>query len=171
MALINPGSPYAFGLSAFARWLPAATVICASLITVMPFMAQAPLLPPFGFILLLSWRMLRSDLWPVWIGAPLGLVDDLVSGQPVGSAVALWTLVLLAMDALDRRVVWRDYWIDWLIAAIALAFVLVGGALLARVENVLDIALLVGPQFLLSIFLVPPAMLLVARLDRIRLSP
>ena len=47
---------------------------------------------------------------------PLGLFDDLVSGQPLGSAMLLWTLCFLAIDVLEQRLVWRDFWQDWLIA-------------------------------------------------------
>lgn len=148
---------------------PVASVMLASAATMLPFVADAPLLPPLGFLMLIAWRMLRSDLWPVWIGLPLGAWDDLASGQPIGSAMALWTIVMLAMDALDRRVVWRDHWIDWAVGGIALLFVLVAGALLARTGNLLEVSLLVGPQFLFSLFLLPAAMLIVGRLDRWRL--
>ena len=149
--------------------IPTGTVMVASLLTLLPVIADAPLMPPLGFLTLLAWRMLRSDIWPIWIGAPLGLFDDLVSGQPVGSAVALWTIFMLAMDAMDRRVIWRDYWIDWIIAGVALLFVLVSGALLADVTAPADLVRLSGPQWLLSLFLVPPTMVLVARIDRWRL--
>jgi rod shape-determining protein MreD len=114
--------------------------------------------------------MLRSDLWPVWIGLPLGAWDDLASGQPIGSAMALWTIVMLAMDALDRRLVWRDHWIDWVVGGTALLFVLIVGALLAHAGSLADAIVLVGPQFLWSLFLLPAAMLIVARLDRWRLT-
>lgn len=149
---------------------PIASVMLASAVPLLPFAADAPLLPPLGFLLFIAWRMLRSDLWPVWIGLPLGVWDDLVSGQPIGSAMALWTVVMLAMDALDRRVVWRDHWIDWAVGGAALLFVLIGGALLARAGNLIQVIELVGPQFLWSLFLLPAAMLIVGRLDRWRLT-
>ena len=152
------------------RVVPTLSVLLASLVTALPVITSAPLLPPFGFILFVSWRLMRSTIWPIWIGIPLGLFDDLVSGQPVGSAVALWSIVMLALDAVDRRLVWRDHWVDWLLGGVALAFVLVGGAILARVGGPLDIMRLVGPQFLWSLFLLPLCMLLVARLDTWRLK-
>jgi rod shape-determining protein MreD len=148
---------------------PIASVMLASAVPLLPFAADAPLLPPLGFLLFIAWRMLRSDLWPVWIGLPLGAWDDLVTGQPIGSAMALWTVVMLAMDALDRRVVWRDHWIDWAVGGAALLFVLIGGALLARAGNLVEVLALVGPQYLWSLFLLPAAMLIVGRLDHWRL--
>lgn len=150
--------------------VPTLTVMVGSAVTALPIVVSNPMLPPLGFLLLIAGRLLRSDLWPVWIGLPLGLWDDLLSGQPVGSAVALWTIVMLAMDALDRRVVWRDYRVDWAIGGFALLFVLTGSALLARVTDPAALLRLVGPQFLWSLFLLPAAMLLVAALDRWRLG-
>lgn len=149
--------------------IPTGSVLLASLATALPFVASAPLLPPAGFLLFIAWRLLRSDLWPVWIGIPLGFWDDLVSGQPVGSAVALWTAVMLAMDIVDRRIVWRGFWMDWAIGGLALAFVLVGGALVAG-QPPLFAAWLTLPQLLWSWFLLPLAMLAAARLDRWRIG-
>lgn len=149
--------------------IPSGSVMFASAVTTLPLIADAPLLPPLGFVLLISWRLLRSDIWPVWIGLPLGLWDDLLSGQPVGSAVALWTFAMLGMDALDRRVVWRDYRIDLVIAAVALAVYMVLSALFNRVGDGAAMLRLVGPHYVWSLFLVPPAMRLVAWLDRWRL--
>lgn len=152
------------------RVVPSLSVLLASMVTALPIITNAPLLPPLGFLLFISWRLMRSDLWPIWIGIPLGLFDDLVSGQPVGSAVALWSIVMLAFDAVDRRIVWRDHWLDWALGGAALLFVLVAGALLARAGDIADIIRLVGPQFLWSLFLLPLCMLLVARLDNWRLK-
>lgn len=160
-APLAAGSPVAI--------LPTASVMLASLITALPIMADSPMLPPCGLLMLLAWRLMRSDMWPVWIGIPLGLWDDLFSGQPVGSAIALWTMVMLAMDAVDLRLVWRDYRIDWLIGALAIAFVLVAGGMLALAGDPATIALLVAPQFGISLFALPAAMLLVARLDSWRI--
>lgn len=161
---LEPGAPLRIGV------IPTASVVIASTVALLPFVANAPLLPPFGLLLFLSWRLLRSDLWPVWIGIPLGLWDDLTSGQPVGSGVAIWTLVMLAMDVLDRRVVWRNFWIDWVIAGGALLFALIVGGLLARSGDLIHVARLIAPQYLWSLMLLPLAMLVAARLDRWRLG-
>ena len=149
--------------------VPTGSVIVASAITTLPVISAAPMLPPYGFMMLIAWRMMRSNIWPVWIGIPLGLFDDIVSGQPVGSACALWTMVMLAMEALDQRVVWRDYWIDWIISGVALLFVLVAGAILAHAGPLSDIARLIAPQWLWSVLLMPLAMLIAARLDSWRI--
>ena len=161
---LEPGAPLRLGL------IPTISVVLASAIAALPIVTNAPMLPPLGFMLFIAWRLLRSDIWPVWIGIPLGFWDDLFSGQPVGSAVALWTIVMLAMDLVDVRLVWRDYWIDWLIGGLAVGFVLVAGAMLARAGDMGGIAALIAPQIGIALFALPATMLLVARLDNWRLG-
>ena len=36
--------------------------------------------PDFGLLMLIAWRLLRADAWPAWWAAPLGFVNDLVTG-------------------------------------------------------------------------------------------
>ena len=73
-----------------AAALPLLLVMAGSLSPTWPVIAAAPVMPPLGFILLLAWQHLRPGLFPVWAGLPLGLFDDLFSGQPLGSAELLW---------------------------------------------------------------------------------
>ena len=150
--------------------MPTITTIVGSATVLLPIIATAPVLPPFGFMMLLAWRLLRPELWPLWIGLPLGFVDDLFSGQPVGSAPLLWTLVLLALDQLERQNLFRDYWQDWLIAALAIIAVIGGGLLTANVAGGEGELVLVLPQLLLSVAAFPLVARLVAALDRWRLS-
>lgn len=165
MARLLPSDETLLVLPIKMRVIPVASVMFASLMVVMPYAADAPLWPPFGFMMLVSWRLLRNDLWPVWIGIPLGLFDDLLSGQPVGSAMALWTLTLLTIEVADRRIVWRDFWIDWLLAAVALLGLLMASAALARTGDFLHILALITPQALWSVMLLPLTMRIAAALD------
>jgi rod shape-determining protein MreD len=75
--------------------------------------------------------MLRGDSMRVWAPVLLGFFDDMVSGQPLGSAMLFWTMCVLAIDVLDTRLVWRDFWQDWLIASGAIGFCLIAGRLVA----------------------------------------
>lgn len=112
-------------------WLIPASVMAGSLLTIVPVIAPVPMLPPVGLLMLLAWRLRRPDLMRPWAALPLGLFDDVVSGQPLGSAITLWTICTLAIDVLDTRLVARDLWQDWLIAAAGAALCLIGGRLLA----------------------------------------
>jgi len=147
--------------------VPIGSVLVGSLVTIVPMIAHYPVLPPFGLLVLLGWRLLRPELFPIWAAAPFGLFDDLVSGQPLGSAILLWTISFFAVELFDQRLVWRDFWQDWLIAAGAIAFCLIGGRLIASpIAAHVDTMLLV--QILVSIMLFPLLARLVAWLDRKR---
>lgn len=100
-----------------AQAIPAISVALASLLGLLPVVAQVGWMPDTGFLLLLAWRLLRSDVIPAWWAAPLGLWNDLVLGLPVGLSVVTWTAAMILLDLLDRRTMWRDYWLEWLLAA------------------------------------------------------
>lgn len=150
-----------------ARALPWATVIAGSTVTIVPVVAAVPILPPLGLLMLLAWRLLARFALRPWAAAPLGFVDDLLSGQPLGSAVLLWSLCFLGIDLVERRLVYRDFWQDWLIAAAAIVFCLAGGrALAVPLAAHVDGAMLA--QGLAGILLFPLAARLVAWIDRKR---
>lgn len=153
-----------------ARATPALSVMVGSLTTMLPIVVEAPILPPFGLLMLLAWRLLRPGLWPVWAPLPLGLFDDLASGQPVGSAMLAWTVTFLIIDASERSMVWRDYLQDWLIASAAIAGCLVAGFALALLAGGKAPILAIVPQMLASILLFPAVARLCARLDAWRLK-
>ena len=102
----------------YAPYVPAASVIVASLLSALPIISMSGWYPDFGFLVLISWRLLRADPWPAWWAAPLGLINDLFTGYPIGFSVALWSASMLALDLIDRRTMWRDYWTEWALAAV-----------------------------------------------------
>jgi len=139
---------------AAARILPPASVILGSLITIWPFITSFPILPPFGLMMLLGWRLTRPSVFPIWVPLPLGFFDDLISGQPLGNAMLLWTLCFFMIDLIDHRLVFRDFWQDWLIASGALGFCLLAGRLIASpISAHVDTVLLF--QFGISALLFP----------------
>ncbi|WP_375397302.1 rod shape-determining protein MreD [uncultured Sphingomonas sp.] len=147
------------------RLAPSVSVIVGSLVTALPFVATFGFLPPFGLLVFLTWRLLRPDVFRVWAPLGFGFFDDLVSGQPLGSAMLLWTLSFIVLDLLDRRLVYRDFWQDWLLAGGAVALCLIGGRLIAtRFDAHVDTVLLF--QIAISILFYPPAAMIVARLAR-----
>lgn len=150
---------------------PILSVMIASALPMMlPIIAAWAWLPPIGLALFLAWRLLHPTLWPVWIGLPLGLWDDLVSGQPVGSAMGLWTITLIAIDFIDQRTYWRGYWQDWLIAGIAMSVIIVAGAMLAHPgAHPLTLLTFVDLQVIVTVLVYPFMVRVAAWLDSIRL--
>ncbi|KUR77434.1 rod shape-determining protein MreD [Novosphingobium sp. FSW06-99] len=154
-----------------AAGLPWVSIMAMSLVTFSPVIASAPVIPPFAFMTLLAWRMLRPSFLPVWAGLPLGAWDDLFSGQPFGSAIVLWSAAMLAMDVIDERFLWRGFRQDWLAAAVLLSAYLVLASGLAGVAAHYPLPLTIGPQWLMTVVLFPVVNRLVALLDKLRLLP
>ncbi len=135
-----------------------------SLVTILPFVTSFPILPPFGLLVLLAWRLRSPDVLPIWAAAPLGLFDDLFSGNALGSAIALWTAALIAIDVIDSRVVWRDFWHDWLVAGGAISVFLLGARLAdTPLGSHVDTVLLI--QIVIALSLYPLVAMLCARID------
>ncbi len=150
--------------------IPVASVMIGSLTALAPVMAAMPILPPFGFMIFIAWRLLHRTMWPVWAGIPLGAFDDMFSGQPLGSAMILWTLAFFALDLLDRRMMWRDSWQDWALAGLLIAGELGGGLAIANFTGGNSALNILWPQFFISLMLFPIISRCCAGLDRIRQS-
>jgi rod shape-determining protein MreD len=149
--------------------IPVASTLIGSLLTLLPLVVTTPSLPPFGLMVALGWRLLRPEMWPAWMALPLGLADDLICGAPLGSAMTLWTVAFLGIDIADHRPMWRDHWLDWWLATLAIlvvglgtwafAFFVAGGGQLWPLL----------PQLGFAILLFPVVQRLCTRLDQWRL--
>lgn len=150
--------------------VPYLSMMLGSILPMLLIADLMPLLPSFGFLMLLAWRLMRPGLLPLWAGAPLGAFDDLLSGQPFGSAIMLWSLAMIVIELLETRFPWRGFWQDWLAASvIALAYwlasLLFSGTIVT--PEMLSVA---APQALIAVLLYPIIAQIVAGLDRFRLK-
>ena len=154
-----------------ADYVPAAMVLAGSMISLLPIVSSTGWWPDWGLLMLVAWRLLRADAWPAWWAAPLGFANDLITGNPIGLSMALWSAIMIGMDILDRRTMWRDYWIEWAIAAL-----FIGLAELAqwRVAAILGASVPLnksaGPAIVIGVLSFPVAAFLAARFDRWRLG-
>jgi rod shape-determining protein MreD len=148
--------------------LPWVTIMLGSLSPTWPVIASAPLLPPLGFMILIAWHQLRPGLLPVWAGLPLGLFDDLYSGQPLGCAIMLWSIALIALEVIELRFPWRNFLLDWLVGATWIVIYLIVAMGLAGSSA--NVAVLL-PQLVLSVLAYPILGRFVALVDRLRLVP
>jgi rod shape-determining protein MreD len=152
------------------RSVPYVSIMLGSVLPVLLIADLMPLAPPFGFLLLLGWRLVRPGLLPLWAGVPLGAFDDLVSGQPFGCAIMLWSLAMIALEAIETRFPWRGFWQDWFAAGL-MAFAYWFAALaLSGASLGPEMLLAALPQALLSLLLYPLVARVVAGLDRFRLA-
>lgn len=153
-----------------AYGIPIFSILAASLIPTFFVASAVPLIPPLGLIVLVGWRLVRPGIIPVWAGFPLGLWDDLFSGYPLGSAIFLWSMALLAIDALEARFPWHGFMQDWLTATLVLSIYLPIAAFLSIGHVSFPMLQAILPQLLLSVLLYPIISRMIARLDRLRLT-
>ncbi len=169
-ALATGGTRLTRGPHPASLAIPAASVVLASLLAVLPIVSAHGWWPDAGLLMLIAWRLLRSDVWPAWLAAPLGLAHDLLTGTPLGLSVALWPLIMLAMDVIDRRTMWRDYWIEWLLAALFIAIAEAAQWQVAAWDGAAVPFATVAPAILVAIFCFPIAAWLVMRIERWRMG-
>lgn len=153
-----------------ARSVHYISIMLGSLLPVFVIADVMPLVPPLGFIMFLGWRLMRPGLMPLWIGVPLGAFDDLFSGQPFGSAILLWSITMIVIEAIETRFPWRGFWQDWFTAGLGILLYIVIAMVISGA--VISMPLLVAsvPQILVSILLYPVFSRMIAWFDRFRLS-
>ena len=169
-AALSGSQRFGRGPSSYAAVVPAASVVAASLLAALPFVADAGWFPDIGFLAFIAWRLLRADPWPAWWAAPLGLVNDLFTGYPLGFSIALWSAAMLALDLIDRRTMWRDYWIEWMLAALLIAINETLDWQVARMSGAEVPFSLMIPPLLVSICVFPLVAWLISRIDAWRLG-
>ncbi len=152
------------------RLMPPISVLLASCVQAMPIITAQPILPPLGLMVFLGWRLMRPGIWPTWAGLPLGLFDDIMSGQPLGSSAFTWSIIMLAIEYIDYRSIWRDYVQDWLVAGIMIVFSIVAGWWFVSLAHKAPAIQILGPQIILSLLLYPLTVRFCAGLDRWRLA-
>lgn len=154
-----------------ARATPWLSIMLASVLPAMPLVASAPIMPPFALMLLLAWSQVRPGLLPIWAGLPLGAFDDLYSGQPFGSAILLWSLTMIVLFIIEARIPWRNYLLDWLVAAGLICSCIFAMLVIANAAGGAAALIVILPQAGVAVLIYPLVGRLAAALDRFRLFP
>jgi rod shape-determining protein MreD len=152
------------------RFVPVGSTLAASLLALLPIVATRPLLPEFALLVVVAWRLLRPEIWPAHMALGLGLFNDLIADHPLGQSMATWTMIFLACDYIDSRLGFRDYWMDWLIAAAAILFYTAAGWYIALLMGAAFDFKILLPQIGVSILAYPLLARIVLGLDKWRLS-
>lgn len=150
--------------------VPWVSVMLGSLIPQLLIASAVPLAPPLGYLMLLSWRLVRPGLLPVWAGFPLGAFDDLFSGQPFGCAILLWSATMIGIEIVETRFPWRGFFQDWIVGSVIVTWYLALAAIFSGGKVGAAMMLVLAPQFVLSVALIPLISRFVAGLDRFRLT-
>jgi rod shape-determining protein MreD len=167
-AALSGQSKFQRGTVTGADFVPAASVVLASALATLPIVSLTGWWPNFGFLMLIAWRLLRADPWPAWWAAPMGFANDLLTGAPIGLSVALWSAVMLAMELVDRRTEWRDYWVEWAIATVLIAVDRWFDWQVAGIAGAPVPFLQIVPAIVIGVLAFPLAAMIAARTDRWR---
>jgi rod shape-determining protein MreD len=152
------------------RFVPLVSTIFAMLLGLLPIVASTLWVPDLAFLILITWRLVRPEIWQAQVALGLGLLADLISGAPLGQSMLLWTIVFLGLDYADHLLGVRDYWLDWTLAAAAILFHSAGVWYIALLMGAKMSVLVMVPQLILTILAYPLAARIVLRLDRWRLA-
>ncbi len=152
------------------RYVPLISTVFAMLLGLMPVVVSTLWMPDLAFLVLITWRLMRPEIWQAQVALGLGLLADLVSGAPPGQSMLLWTIIFLGLDYADHLLGVRDYWLDWVLAAAAILFHSAGVWYIALLMGAHMSFLVMVPQLILSILLYPLMARIVLRLDRWRLA-
>ncbi|MCB2078092.1 MAG: rod shape-determining protein MreD [Novosphingobium sp.] len=154
-----------------ARSIPWLSVMLASILPSWLVIASAPVLPPLGFLVLISWMQLRPGLLPAWAGLPLGLFDDLYSGQPLGSAILLWSVATIMLEFIEVRLPWRNFLMEGLVASGLVTGYIVFSLGFANIAGASTPIQVIVPQIVIALLVYPMIGRFVSLLDRFRLLP
>lgn len=149
---------------------PILSVLLGSFITTMPFFSNLTIIPPLGFMIFLAWRFMRPGMWPMWAGLPFGFFDDIFSGSPMGTATLSWSIAMLLAEFIDNRLIFRDQWLDWIIASsFIIIYSLFSLFIIGHIQAMPNI-MIIAPQIILSIALYPLIVRFCASIDNWRLK-
>lgn len=146
------------------------SVMVGSMMTMLPVIADAPIVPPFGLMMFLAWRLLQREIWHPWAGVALGLFDDMWSKQPPGTAMLLWSVAQTLIAVSDQRALWRDYWQGWAISSVLITLILSADLAVANFTGGHTPWLLIVPQIGVAILVQPLVMRLCGFLDQWRFT-
>jgi rod shape-determining protein MreD len=152
------------------RYVPLISTIFAMLLGLLPLVNSSLWVPDLAFLMLVTWRLVRPEIWQAYTGLGLGLLADLISGAPLGQSMLLWTIVFLCLDYADYLLGVRDYWLDWTLATAAICFHTAGVWYIALLMGAETSFLVMLPQLVLSTLAYPLVARIVLRLDRWRLA-
>jgi rod shape-determining protein MreD len=153
------------------RYVPLTSTIFAMLLGLLPIVTSSLWVPNLAFLILITWRLVRPEIWQAQVALGLGLLADLiVPGAPLGQSMLLWTVIFLGLDYVDYLSGSRDYWLDWALATACILFHSAAVWYIALLMGAKVSFLVMVPQLILSILAYPLMARIVLRLDRWRLT-
>ncbi|MFA7439362.1 MAG: rod shape-determining protein MreD [Sphingomonadaceae bacterium] len=146
--------------------IPAAIVFLAMAVMALPLPLAVGAMPHFAFLFVIIWAILQPRLMPVWVAFLLGVVFDLLSGQPLGQSSLLFAGAVATVRLAEDRFEGHSLAVDWLFTALV---VLVAQLLSWQITSFFGATTALWPfllQALTTIFAYPLAVAIAARVQQ-----
>ena len=101
-------------ISHWRRLVPFLFVLCAAFLMTMPVFASLPVLPHFALLAVYVWVVFQPWMMPAWLGLPIGMITDILTGMPLGANATLMPVMILSLTWAHERLGPRSYSMDWL---------------------------------------------------------
>ncbi len=135
--------------------VPAATTLGLLFLMTAPLLMPAPVFPQLGVLAIFVWATFQPALMPAWAAFLIGLVADLLFGQPLGVNATLFAATAAFVRVFEVRYGQHAHGFDWgIAAAVILGFELLTWQCMALAGKPVPLAPL-GWQALTSIIAYP----------------
>lgn len=103
----------------FGYWrmaMPAATTLALVVLMTGPLLLPIPVMPQLALLAVFVWSTFLPGLMPPWLAFLIGLVADLLYGQPIGLDATLFALTALFVRLFEARYGHHAHGFDWGVA-------------------------------------------------------
>lgn len=137
--------------------LPFLSVFFLMLLVFLPLPFFANLIPHLTLIGVYYWSVFRPGLMPIWLVFIIGVLQDVLSGGPLGMTALLLIMVRLLVSLQGRKFLERDFLFSWLIFGfVAIVFGLCAWMLASFYNKMPSGTLESLGQVILTIAIFPP---------------
>lgn len=146
--------------------IPAVIVFLAMLVMALPLPLVIGAMPHFAFLFVIIWAILQPRLMPAWVAFLLGLVFDLLTGQPMGHSSLLFAGAVTVVRLAEDRFEGHSLMVDWMFTALV---VLAAQLLSWQITGFFGAATVLWPflvQGLTTILAYPLAVAIAARVQK-----
>lgn len=130
--LMSPAERRRWFLSLWRYGVPAMASVLLLVLMLAPVPVSLPAMPHLALMGVLAWAMLQPGLMPPWVAFVVGMLADLLFGQPLGVNATLFALATGVMRMASRAFGRHGPGFDWmLVAAVLLGVALTTAPLMA----------------------------------------
>lgn len=144
-------------------------VLMASFLTLWPVISDGGWWPDMALLVLIAWRLQRPLAFKPWFAPVAGLFNDLIAGHTIGLSVFTFSFALIVAELIERRSQWRDWFGEWVVAAVLIVFAELIQWQVSRLEGAFVPFDALRAPLVIAILAYPPVSAVVSWVDRKRI--